>query len=64
MQDEMLTAAELSAEYKIPERTLAQWRYQGRGPRYAKLGGHVRYRRSDVDAWRDANERRPVGESA
>lgn len=55
--DEMLTAAELSAEIKIPERTLAQWRYQGRGPRYLKLGGHVRYRRSEVKAWADAGQR-------
>lgn len=51
MNDELLTAAELAAEHKIPEATLAQWRYLGRGPRYLKLGGHVRYRRSDVDAW-------------
>lgn len=50
--DEKLTPAELGAEIKRPEKTLAQWRYLGRGPRYLKLeGGHIRYRRSDVDAW-------------
>jgi hypothetical protein len=38
-----------------PPRTLDQWRYLGRGPRYIKVEGHVRYRRSDVDAWLDAN---------
>ncbi|QGG97088.1 helix-turn-helix transcriptional regulator [Actinomarinicola tropica] len=49
----MLTAPELSAEIHVPVKTLAQWRYLGMGPSYLKLGGHVRYRRSDVDAWLD-----------
>jgi hypothetical protein len=55
--DELITAPELSAEKKIPEKTLAQWRYLGRGPRYLKLEGHVRYRRSDVAAWEADCER-------
>lgn len=50
-----LTPAELSREKKIPEKTLAQWRYMGKGPRYLKLGGHVRYRREDIDAWESAS---------
>jgi len=55
MQDEYLTPADLSGETKISQQTLAQWRYFGRGPAYVKLGGHVRYMRSAVDAWRDAS---------
>jgi predicted DNA-binding transcriptional regulator AlpA len=52
MSDELLTASETSQWIKKPETTLSQWRYQGRGPSYLKLeGGHVRYRRSDVEAW-------------
>ncbi|MFT3854797.1 MAG: helix-turn-helix domain-containing protein [Ilumatobacteraceae bacterium] len=40
------------AEYlRLPERTPAQWRYRSRGPRWLKVGRHVRYRKSDVDAW-------------
>jgi excisionase family DNA binding protein len=35
----------------VPEGTLAQWRHRGIGPTYAKIGRHVRYRRSDVEAW-------------
>ena len=38
----------------MPESTLAQWRYLGKGPRYLKLGGHVRYSRSDVNDWLNA----------
>lgn len=36
---------------KVPPKTLRQWRYLNQGPRYVKVGRHVRYRRSDVDAW-------------
>lgn len=57
MNDQTLTATELSAETKIPEATWAQWRYLGKGPKYLKLGGHVRYRRSDVEAWLASCER-------
>ena len=37
--------------------TLAEWRTQGRGPRWVKLGRKVRYRPRDVEAWLDQNER-------
>lgn len=37
----------------IPVRTLGQWRYLGKGPRWIKVGRHVRYRWSDVEAWLD-----------
>ncbi len=38
----------------IPEKTLANWRSQGKGPKYLKVGRHVRYRMPDLDAWLDA----------
>lgn len=45
----------------LPPRTLEQWRYLGRGPAFVKLGDrHVRYRKSDVDAWLAANTRVPA----
>lgn len=49
--DELLKPTEVAEEWKIPEKTLAQWRYLGRGPEYLKLGGHIRYRRSALRAW-------------
>lgn len=40
------------AEYLgIPVATLYQWRYRREGPPGFRVGRHVRYRRSDVDAW-------------
>ncbi len=41
----------LAARWGISERTLEQWRWQGRGPKYLKLGGRVVYRLADVEAF-------------
>lgn len=42
---------EASSKYLggVPEGTLRQWRYLGKGPAYVKIGRHVRYRRADLD---------------
>ena len=34
-----------------PVATLRYWRQQGVGPKSAKFGKHVLYRRADVEAW-------------
>jgi len=52
-QTSWLTRTELAARWKMPPATLAQWASQGRGPRYAKFGRHVRYNVSDVTAYED-----------
>jgi hypothetical protein len=57
MSEELLAPAEVSGQTKIPEATLAQWRWQGLGPKYLKLGAHVRYRRRDLESWLSENER-------
>jgi hypothetical protein len=62
-QDRWLTMAQLSDRLNIPVKTLRDWRLRGNrdpeldpGPRSAKLGGHVRYRLSDVVWWERAQE--------
>ena len=40
-----------------PEKTLAEWRYRGIGPRYLTIGRDVRYRWSDVEEWLASQER-------
>ncbi len=47
----------LAERFGIPEATLAQWRYRGTGPRYAKVGRHIRYSEQDVTAWLEAQTR-------
>jgi predicted DNA-binding transcriptional regulator AlpA len=46
-----LSAREVEAAYGIAEKTLANWRSQGRGPAYHKLGGKVRYKVGDLEEW-------------
>ncbi|MCT1716385.1 helix-turn-helix transcriptional regulator [Dermabacter hominis] len=45
------TAAEMLG---LSRGTLANWRAEGRGPRYIKLGKDVLYRVSDIESWLDA----------
>ncbi len=46
-----LSRQELADRYGLPVKTPAQWASKGTGPRYARIGRHVRYRLSDVTAW-------------
>jgi excisionase family DNA binding protein len=45
----------------LDHRTLEQWRYQGKGPAYLKVGRQVRYRRDDLDAWLNGRRIEPDG---
>jgi hypothetical protein len=45
----------LARRWLISPRTLEQWRWQGRGPRFLKIGGRVVYRLSDIEAFESAN---------
>ena len=56
---ELLAPDALAHELKIPERTLSQWRYLNRGPRYVRVGKYVRYDRRDVAAWLTAQTVEP-----
>lgn len=49
----ILTIDQASAFLSIPKATLYTWRTRrtGFGPLAVKLGGRLRYRRSDLDAW-------------
>lgn len=54
---DFLTTEELAAYLKVPVPTIRMWRHNGTGPKGVRLGRHVRYRRTDVDRWIEANER-------
>jgi excisionase family DNA binding protein len=47
----LASPAEVAKVLGIPEKTLAQWRSQDKGPEYSKVGRHVRYDWADVNAW-------------
>lgn len=46
---------EVAEHLGVPQKTLAQWRWLGTGPRWSKVGRHVRYRWEDIEAWIDEN---------
>lgn len=48
---EVFTTSEAAAYTKMAVPTLERFRLTGEGPMFAKLGGSVRYRRCDLDAW-------------
>lgn len=47
----LLTTKELAESLGIACSTLIQYRKDGTGPIYIKLGHLVRYKKEDVDAW-------------
>lgn len=51
LEDRLLWPEQVAEMLGLPTGTLANWRYQGRGPAFVKVGRHVRYRRSDVLGW-------------
>ena len=51
--ERLLTITDLADYLNIPVGTLYQWRHKGFGPVGMRVGGHVRYRRRDVEKWLD-----------
>jgi excisionase family DNA binding protein len=47
----LLTPLEVAAWLQVPVATLYRWRYDGKGPRAAKIGRHLRYRPEEVERW-------------
>lgn len=48
---EIMSIQHLAEFLGVPLSTVYKWRYRGEGPRAIKIGGHVRYRRSEVQHW-------------
>jgi predicted DNA-binding transcriptional regulator AlpA len=61
MTDTLLTPAEVAKLIRRPETWLAKLRMTGDGPRFLKVGGKVRYRRSALEAWLADCERASTG---
>ena len=49
--ESLLTVGELAGWLGIAEGTLRYWRHVHRGPPSLTVGGAVRYRPSDIEAW-------------
>lgn len=52
--DKHLSPAELAEREGVPLETVYLWNRKGTGPRYMKVGIHVRYRVQDVITWEES----------
>jgi len=61
-ESEWLSPEDLATSLKIPVRTTYAWRQRNYGPPAIRVGKHIRYRASDVEAWLDAqaDDRQPA----
>nr|WP_239115441.1 helix-turn-helix domain-containing protein [Streptomyces sp. SID8499] len=62
-----MTPRQVYAEYGFSIGTLANWRWAGIGPDFIKTpgrSGRIKYKRSAIDAWIDANTIRTGGQRA
>lgn len=55
MDDKHLTPEDLAEREGVPLSTIYVWNSRGLGPRYMRIGRHVRYKLRDVIEWE--NER-------
>lgn len=55
--EEHLLIGEAAAYLRTPVETLRKWRALGIGPRAAKVGKRLVYRRSEIDRWVRERER-------
>ncbi len=55
MPEPLRSPQEVAEYYGVPLATVYKWNSVGTGPRYIRVGRHVRYRQSDIDAWLDSH---------
>lgn len=60
--EQFLNEKELAKILNIKPETLRNWRWDGKGPIYIKLGSNVRYRMSDVQDFLDGRIRRSTSD--
>lgn len=53
--ERLYSPEELAFYLGVPVATVYRWNYVKTGPRFSRVGRHIRYRASDVDAWLEAH---------
>lgn len=49
-----LTPEDLAEREDVPTSSVYKWNSEGTGPRYLRIGRHVRYRLADVIEWENS----------
>ena len=57
------TSQETALSLRLAEGTVANWRVQGRGPAFVRIGGKVCYRDEDIEAFIAGGFRRSTSET-
>ncbi|MEV4270587.1 MULTISPECIES: helix-turn-helix transcriptional regulator [Micromonospora] len=60
-RERMASLAEVAEYLGVSPQTLYNWRHKGIGPKSRKVGGLVKYRLADVDAWLESRSRGDAG---
>ena len=60
--DRLLNEKEVASILNINVATLRRWRWAGKGPRFLKIGGAVRYDPADLAAFIEAGRRTSTSE--
>lgn len=63
MQDSFLTPSALAQRWSLEPNTLGQWRWNGRGPKYLKIGRRVLYRLNDIEEFEKRNLRQHTSQN-
>lgn len=59
---EILNTTEAADYVRLGKPTLERFRISGAGPIFVKLGGAVRYRKPDLDAWLESRRVRSTSD--
>jgi excisionase family DNA binding protein len=51
--DPLVTITELAEYLGVPIKTIYEWRQSGRGPVGIRIGRHLKFRLTDIQAWVD-----------
>ena len=51
LTEPLMSTTEVARLLNVATSTVRCWRYTNRGPQAYQVGKHLRYRRSDVEAW-------------
>ena len=63
MTEKLMTPEQTATLLSISTKTLARWRWAGRGPRFIKIGGCVRYAQSEIQDFIEAGIRRSTSDT-
>jgi hypothetical protein len=56
MTEQLLTASEVAEQLRSSTDTLKYWRFIGKGPNWLRVGRHILYRQSALDAYLESVE--------